>query len=357
MIMILTTVFVFVRHSSRREMPDRKTRLAPYLMLLSVIVVIADSFAGAGVCMRIPADLIFSISPLLIVASSLWEGENVVPTVLCAVSVQTVCLVYYICVSVGLLSLVPSRFFVRLAGIGAVFISSLSIHAICLRVREVRLVIRHGNVWSCLCMMVDMVYVLSVMVHAFFLMTGASCGTRIGTFAGHVASVLLALEFAALGIRLANDSVFVLCSRHERRIVESMKISHVEVAPDSTRVEEMYRHIYERVVQLFENDRMYLNSELTINDVVKIVYTNKLYISRAISQFTGRNFCQFVNYYRVIHSIRLFRENPDLKVAELANQSGFNSSVTFAMAFRLYMSESPSDWCRKERYKIKAKKK
>ena len=70
-IMILTTVFVFVRHSSRREMPDRKTRLAPYLMLLSVIVVIADSFAGAGVCMRIPADLIFSISPLLIVASSL----------------------------------------------------------------------------------------------------------------------------------------------------------------------------------------------------------------------------------------------------------------------------------------------
>ena len=110
-------------------------------------------------------------------------------------------------------------------------------------------------------------------------------------------------------------------------------------------------------MQLFENDRMYLNSELTINDVVKIVYTNKLYISRAISQFTGRNFCQFVNYYRVIHSIRLFRENPDLKVAELANQSGFNSSVTFAMAFRLYMSESPSDWCRKERYKIKAKKK
>ena len=98
-------------------------------------------------------------------------------------------------------------------------------------------------------------------------------------------------------------------------------------------------------------------NELTINDIVKVTFTNRLYISRAISQFTGRNFCQFVNYYRVQHSIQIFRENPDLKVAEMAMYSGFNSTVSFSMAFRLYMSECPSDWCRKEKLKLNRRKK
>jgi transcriptional regulator GlxA family with amidase domain len=47
----------------------------------------------------------------------------------------------------------------------------------------------------------------------------------------------------------------------------------------------------------------------------------------------------------------------DLKIAELANMSGFNSVVSYNMAFRLFMNENPSEWCRKERAKSKIKKK
>ena len=92
-----------------------------------------------------------------------------------------------------------------------------------------------------------------------------------------------------------------------------------------------------------------LKSDLIIDDLVKVVFSNKLYISRAISQITGRNFCQFVNYYRIMYSVETFRANPELKVTELASLSGFNSLVSFSMAFRLYMNENPSDWIRKER--------
>ena len=44
-------------------------------------------------------------------------------------------------------------------------------------------------------------------------------------------------------------------------------------------------------------------------------------------------------------------------VNELAEMSGFNSVVSYNMAFRLFMNENPSDWCRKERQKIRKKKK
>ena len=131
-----------------------------------------------------------------------------------------------------------------------------------------------------------------------------------------------------------------------------MKISHVEVANDAVKEDGHYRDIYERVMAYFDEYLPYLNSELTISDVVKVVFTNKLYISRAISKYTGRNFCQFVNYYRVTYSVNLFRKNPDLKILELANASGFNTVASFSMAFKLFMNENPSDWCRKERMKL-----
>ena len=130
-----------------------------------------------------------------------------------------------------------------------------------------------------------------------------------------------------------------------------MKISHVKVANEESDEDDQYKDIYERVVAYFEETKPYLNGELTINDVVKVVFTNKLYISRAINQYTGRNFCQFVNYYRVTYSVRLFRQNPELKIIELANSSGFNSVASFNMAFRLFMNENPGAWCRKERLK------
>jgi transcriptional regulator GlxA family with amidase domain len=47
--------------------------------------------------------------------------------------------------------------------------------------------------------------------------------------------------------------------------------------------------------------------------------------------------------------MQCFRENPDLKIYELATMSGFNSIVSYNMAFRLFMGENPSEWCRKEK--------
>ena len=68
-----------------------------------------------------------------------------------------------------------------------------------------------------------------------------------------------------------------------------------------------------RVIDYFDTSRPYLNHELTINDIVNVLFTNKLYISKAISAYTGRNFCQFVNYYRVTYAVELFRKDTSCK--------------------------------------------
>lgn len=109
------------------------------------------------------------------------------------------------------------------------------------------------------------------------------------------------------------------------------------------------KELYDRISVLFEKEMPYLDGDLTISDVARELYTNKAYISRAVNEFTGKNFCQYVNHYRIMHSVKLFRENPYLRVSELAEMSGFHTQVSFNMAFRLVMEESPGEWCRKVR--------
>ena len=235
--------------------------------------------------------------------------------------------------------------------IGSVVLVLLHCFALCWRIRDVRAVMRAGTVWQCLSLSVDSLYVMMVTMNIvlYVLLDTMLHDVEWHTLA--ITAILAAVTFA-FGHRVINDSLFILFARHERRIVESMKISHVEVANDAAKEGGLYRDVYDRVMSYFEEHLPYLNSELTINDVGKVVFTNKLYISKAITQYTGRNFCQFVNYYRVTYSVNLFRKNPDLKVLELANASGFNTVASYSTAFKLFMNENPSDWCRKERMKL-----
>ena len=103
------------------------------------------------------------------------------------------------------------------------------------------------------------------------------------------------------------------------------------------------------VGSLFDTDKPYLDENITVGEIAKKLYTNKAYLSRVINDHTGKNFCQYVNYYRVMYSIQAFKENPGLRVYELAEMSGFHTIVSYNMAFRLVTNETPSEWCKRVR--------
>jgi AraC-like DNA-binding protein len=217
---------------------------------------------------------------------------------------------------------------------------------------------KSGNSWSFVNLCVDFIYVLSPMMVLILLYMLQTTFPAVFIYALPASAVLLILEVIAVAVRISNDSAFVILHEHERVIVESMKIAHMDVPSSSDpKGDSMYKELYDRVVLYFDLSKPYLDGNLTINDVVKEVYSNKVYISKAIFHYTGRNFRQFVNYYRVIYSMDLFRANLEFKVAELAEKSGFNTMVSYTMAFRLFMNETPSEWCRRERAKILKKKK
>ncbi len=108
-----------------------------------------------------------------------------------------------------------------------------------------------------------------------------------------------------------------------------------------------------RLLQYFQTEKPYLNPKLTITEVALYLYSNKTYLSRLINDHYNNNFSQFVNFYRIDYAKNLFLKDNHLSITQLCDLSGFGSMATFTMAFRLYVANSPAEWCKEQ--KIKAK--
>jgi AraC-like DNA-binding protein len=79
----------------------------------------------------------------------------------------------------------------------------------------------------------------------------------------------------------------------------------------------------DKIVNEFRQNKIYLNPELTILDVVKIIGTNRTYVSNVINQVFNQNFCAFVNAYRIEELQQLLLEDRKYTMEELADNCGF----------------------------------
>lgn len=102
-----------------------------------------------------------------------------------------------------------------------------------------------------------------------------------------------------------------------------------------------------RVEAVMTSEKPFLSETYCLMDMASSVYTNKTYLSKTINELTGKNFRQYINAYRVEYAVRLMHENNKLRVSELSELSGFHSPVTFGMAFKLIMGETPGEYLQK----------
>lgn len=100
--------------------------------------------------------------------------------------------------------------------------------------------------------------------------------------------------------------------------------------------------LYERTTALMEKNHLFLDEEFNMDDLAAAVFTNRSYLSRTINIISGRNFRQFINYFRVKYSQDLMRQDPLLKLSKVAMMAGFRSKGTFNAAYKLNTGETPS---------------
>lgn len=96
--------------------------------------------------------------------------------------------------------------------------------------------------------------------------------------------------------------------------------------------------------QWMATEKPYLNPEFRLIDLREVLPLNRTYLSQLINSAYGCNFYQFVTNYRIEEAKRLMREQPDMKMQDIAEQCGFSSPVVFSRTFTRETGVSPSEW-------------
>jgi len=106
--------------------------------------------------------------------------------------------------------------------------------------------------------------------------------------------------------------------------------------------------LIERIRQLMDEQRPYLNSDLKVKDVAHLLGTNSRYISDSIKQTEQCTFSMFINKYRIAYAQQLMRRQPDIKLIEVYLKSGFANEISFFRTFKAITGMTPKEWETKE---------
>jgi len=178
-----------------------------------------------------------------------------------------------------------------------------------------------------------------------YLLVALTPGAGAPPWAAWVALPFVAALYAILLSRVRTGRTCFLSVMRELEIKDLIKGNlRTPPAQSGRKTEELARmtRLYERVVSHMEQKHPFLDEEFSLDDLAGAVFTNRGYLSRTINVLSGRNFSQFVNYFRVRYGVELMRKDPGLRLISVAQMCGFHSSPSFNAAFKVNMGETPS---------------
>ena len=125
---------------------------------------------------------------------------------------------------------------------------------------------------------------------------------------------------------------------HRHFSIIDMRTNKEQVSNDDSAAlkDAVNRSMTERIIALVENDKIYLQPDLKLDDVAQIMHTNRTYIYQAVNQQMGISFNEFINRYRIAHAKRLMASDPTLSMNDVALHSGFASLSSFYRNMKKY---------------------
>ncbi len=166
-------------------------------------------------------------------------------------------------------------------------------------------------------------------------------------------SIIFLVLFIVIYIRSkqlkeSNEMLFKHAQEIIRKEKELQEIKQKEKYSSSLLSEEGNKLLYNSLLELMEQEKVYLNNKLTIDEVAKKIMTNRSYLSQMINDNFKTNFNNFINEYRVKEAQRLLLENNtnNYSIEGISISVGFSSKSTFNSAFKKFTGIRPSEFIR-----------
>lgn len=104
--------------------------------------------------------------------------------------------------------------------------------------------------------------------------------------------------------------------------------------------------IHQQLLHVLECEKPFLNPELTLAELAKLIPTHPNKLSEVINKYEQKNFYDLINGRRIHEFFRLLSmpESKQYTLMPLAYDCGFNSKASFNRNFKKYTGKTPSEY-------------
>ena len=106
--------------------------------------------------------------------------------------------------------------------------------------------------------------------------------------------------------------------------------------------------LYYQLQKLLEDEKLYLNPDLSLRQLADRLATNTKYLSQVVNHLAGSNFQYYLNTFRIkeVKAKILNPEYKNLTLFGIALQCGFKNKSTFYKVFKEILGMTPKEYIR-----------
>lgn len=105
-----------------------------------------------------------------------------------------------------------------------------------------------------------------------------------------------------------------------------------------------YIKLLPEFVRLMEEDKIFLQKHLRLDDVANLLNTNRTYVSFLVKEEFRCGFSEYINRKRIAYVEELVRCEPNLSQEQVADKCGFTYSSSFSRIFKQYTGMTFREW-------------
>ncbi|MPS71946.1 MAG: AraC family transcriptional regulator [Chryseobacterium sp.] len=172
----------------------------------------------------------------------------------------------------------------------------------------------------------------------------------IAIFTMVVVFILLASYFGISKVGILNSKDITVANVENETNREPMSDPVIVKYQKSNASDESIKNVYQKLLSKIDNDKVFKDPELTLNNLAIILDVHPNLLSQTINQMENKNFYDYINRQRIeeFKRIALLPENQKYTILSLAFESGFNSKTSFNRNFKKYMDCSPREFLKSQ---------
>lgn len=204
--------------------------------------------------------------------------------------------------------------------------------------RQVRKLFKTSAAWCSIEDYSRMIFSLALFAIIPLIVISINTVRYIAEFCAFVLGVMLVMCI----VKVLRGRTYIMPRKMEELVLYTIngKVARFE----SSDSDEHMNKLYDALQSLMSDKKLFLDEKLTLENITRMLNSNKSYVSKTMNIMSGRNFRQYINHHRVMYAMEVMRKDRRLNFAEVARMSGFNSISTFNLAFKTIAKLSPREW-------------